>query len=608
MKKCCLPAAALLLSGTQPVCADRIAPVVVTATRTAETADETLSAITVITRKDIERRQAHSVQDLLRGTPGIDIADNGGPGKITWVFLRGTNADHVLVLIDGVKVGSSTSGTAAFQDIPVEQIERIEIVRGPRSSLYGSEAIGGVIQIFTRRGGGATAPFVEIGGGSYRTYDAAAGVAGGGERGSFSVSASGTDTHGFNACNGKPPPDGAGCFTDEPDRDGYRNLAVSVRAGYRFASGVDVDAHALHAKGKNEFDGTFVDESESLQQVLGATLRLAPADDWQATLIAGRSRDESDNFKDGVLQSRFDTQRDTLSLQNDIVVAADHLLTLGADHQTDRVDSSVDYAETSRSNRAIFAQYQGTRGAHDLQLSLRRDDNEQFGERTTGGTAWGYALREGLRLTASYGTGFKAPTFNQLYFPGFGNPDLRPETSRSFELGLGGRTARGHWSVNAYETRIDELIAFDSNTFAPANIDDARIRGLETALGARLGTWDLNANLTLLDPENRSGGADDGKVLPLRARRSLRLDADRAFGDYRLGVTLLAVGKRYDDLANTRKLDGYVTVDLRAELDLAQAWRVQARVENLLDTDYETAAYFNQPGRSLYLTLRYKPS
>ncbi|MFP5506995.1 MAG: TonB-dependent vitamin B12 receptor [Gammaproteobacteria bacterium] len=604
MKKRCLPTAALLLLGSPSVFAAEIDPVIVTATRTARTADETLASVTVITRKDIERQQAQSVQDLLRGIPGVDIANNGGPGKATSVFLRGTESDHVLVLIDGVKVGSATLGTTAFQDIPVEQIERIEIVRGPRSSLYGSEAIGGVIQIFTRKGGGTLKPYVSLGGGSYETYNASAGVSGGGERGWFSLSASGIDTEGFNACNGSLS---AGCFTTEPDKDGYSNLSGSLRAGYRFDNGAEVDIHALHTDGDTEFDGSFVNESESIQQVLGGTLRFSPLDIWQITLAAGQSRDESDNFKDGTFQSRFDTERDTLSFQNDLSIALDHLLTVGTDFQDDRVDSTTAYAISSRDNTGLFTQYQGRFGAHDVQLSLRRDDNEQFGNRNTGGAAWGYALNEGLRLTASYGTAFKAPTFNELYFPGFGNPNLRPEESDSIELGLGSKAAWGHWTINAYETRIDDLIAFDASTFAPANIDQARIRGLEAVLGTRLGNWDLNTNLTLLDPENRSGDTNDGNVLPRRARQSFRVDADRRFGQYTFGATLLAAGKRYDDLANTRRLGGYGTVDLRAEYALTRDWRLQARIVNLLDKDYETAAFYNQPGRSLFVTLRYQP-
>lgn len=603
-----LPAASVLLGlpiSFHPLAhAAEIEPVIVTATRTARTADETLASVTVITRQDIERLQAQSVQDLLRGVPGVSIANNGGPGKATSVFLRGTESDHVLVLIDGIKVGSATLGTTAFEHIPVELIDRIEIVRGPRSSLYGSEAIGGVIQIFTRKGGGQTRPYFSLGGGSYQTYNASAGVAGGGERGWFSLNADGSDTAGFNACDGSLS---AGCFTAEPDKDGYRNVAGSLRAGYRFANGVEVDAHALRSTGDTEYDGSYVNATESMQQALGGALRYSPAESWQLTLAAGQSRDDSDNFLNGVFRSRFDTERDTVSLQSDLALADDHLLTLGADYLDDQIDSSTSYAATSRSDTGVFAQYQGAFGAQNAQVSLRRDDNEQFGEHATGGLAWGYALNDRVRITASYGTAFKAPTFNELYFPGFGNPGLQPEESRSLELGVNGTSAAGEWSLNVFETRVDELIAFDAALFAPNNIDQARILGLETTYAIQLGDWDLDANLSLLDPENRSGGANDGNVLPRRARQSLRVDADRSLGKFSFGATLLTAGKRYDDLANTRELGGYATVDLRADYALDAAWRVQLRIENLLDKDYETAAFYNQPGRSLFVNLRYQP-
>ena len=606
MKKRCMPVAAMLLLVSHFVFAIEPDPIIVTATRTTQTADETLSSVTVITRELIERQQARSVRDLLLGVAGISLDNSGGPGKMTSVFLRGTESDHVLVLIDGVKAGSATLGTAAFQDIPVEQIERIEIVRGPRSSLYGSEAIGGVIQIFTRKGGGALKPFFTVGGGSYHTYNASAGLSGSSERSWFNLSVSGSDTEGFNACTGDPL-SGGGCFTIEPDQDGYRNLSGSLRAGHHFDNGMDVDVHVLRAEGKSEFDGSDVNESETALQVIGGTLYIMPVDIWQMVLVAGRSHDQSDNLMDGTFKTRFNTQRDTVSFQNDLTLATDQLLTIGADYQDDYVDSTTAYTVTSRNITGLFGQYQGSSSAHDVQLSVRRDNNQQFGEHKTGSAAWGYALGKNLRLTASCGTAFKAPTFNELYFPGFGNPDLRSETSRSVEFGLSNESARRRWSLNAYETRIDDLIAFDSITFAAANIDQARIHGLEAVLNTQFDNWVLNANVTLLNPENRSGSADDGNTLPRRARQSLRLDADGSFGRYRLGATLFAAGKRYDDLANSRELGGYATLDMRVEYSLARDWRLQGRIENLFDKSYETAAFFNQPGRSLYMTLRYQP-
>ncbi|GAB4361784.1 MAG: TonB-dependent vitamin B12 receptor [Gammaproteobacteria bacterium] len=578
--------------------------VLVTASRVAETVDETLASVTVITREEIEREQASSVRELLRGVAGISLANNGGAGKATSLFLRGTESDHVLVLIDGVKVGSATLGLTAFHHLPVSQIERIEIVRGPRSSLYGSEAIGGVIQIFTRRGEGEARPFFAFGMGRYQSSEITAGLSGGDETSWFNVSMSSRDSEGFNACRGNLA---AGCFTIEPDEDGYRNRSVALSGGRRLDNGLEAEIRLLHAEGDTEYDGGFQNEEASVQRVVASTLRYAPDDRWQTTLNAGFSEDDAENFLNGAFVGRFKTRRESLSWQNDLSVADRHLLTVGIDYLDDRIRSTTAYGVTSRDNTGLFAQFQGQFGDHDLELSARTDDNEQFGSHATGSLAWGYAIHRDLRLTASWGTAFKAPSFNELYFPGFGNANLKPEESRSVELGISGTTRSGRWSIHLYDTRVDELIAFDSAIFAPNNISETRIRGIEASLDTRLGEWLLNTQLTLLDPENRAPGANFGNRLPRRAEESLRLSIDRRFGPYDLGATLVAVGDRYDDLANTVKLDGYATVDLRGEYRITEALRIQARIENLFDETYETAAYYNQPGRGFYLTLRYTP-
>ncbi|MGR9107142.1 MAG: TonB-dependent vitamin B12 receptor [Gammaproteobacteria bacterium] len=606
MKRTCIPAAALLLSGPCTAIAVELEPIVVTATRTAQTVDDTLASVSVIERDDIERLQAQSVQDVLRGLPGVDVANSGGLGKQTSVFLRGTESDHVLVLIDGVKVGSATLGTTGFENIPVGQIERIEIVRGPRSSLYGSEAIGGVIQIFTRKGARRFTPSFSIGGGSFETGNGSVGIAGGGNQGWYNLSGTGLGTAGFNACNGRPFPNGAGCFTIEPDKDGYRNLSGSLGAGYRFDFGLEADLHALVSSGDSKFDGTFQNETEMLQSVFGGSFRYSPWEFWDISLKAGRSLDNSDNFLNGTFQSRFDTTRDSIFFQNDLSLFEDHLATLGLDFQADRVNSNTPFTVTSRDNLGAFALYQGSYASHHLELSIRRDDNQQFGIHTTGGAAWGYEVIEGIRFSVSYGTAFKAPTFNELYFPDFGNPNLTPETSRSLEFGLRGRHSAASWSLNVYETRVNDQIAFDADTFSPANIDQARIRGLEAILKLNIFEWDLTTNFTLLDPQNLSNGPDHGNVLPRRAEQSFRIDADRRIGDFQVGATIQGQGRRFDDLANTRRLGGYNVIDLRAEYEFFKNWRMQARLVNLLDKDYETAAFFNQQRRSWFLTLRYQ--
>ncbi len=577
-------------------------PIIVTASRFAETVDGTLAPVTVITREDIETRQVRSLQDLLRGGAGISVGNAGGPGKATNVFLRGTESDHVLVMIDGIKIGSATLGTAPFQDLPIEQIERVEIVRGPRSHLYGSEAIGGVIQIFTRRGGGELTPGLTLGGGSFGTTNGSLTLSGGGDDSWFRVGLSAESTDGFDACRGEP--DVAGCFNVEPDDDGYDNASGSVRAGWRLGGGSEIDLHYLKSDNETEFDGDFQNETETAQEVFGAGLRLAPGENTMLKLNVGRSEDLSENLFDGAFASRFDTIRDSAGVQLDHFVDDRHAFTAGVDYIDDRVESDLAFTEAERDNVGLFAQYQGSFGRQDFQLGLRRDDNEQFGDKTTGGVTLGHRLDGGQRITLSYATAFKAPSFNELYFPGFGNPDLGPEESDSVELGI--TSPDGAWAVYLFDTDIDDLIGVDPDTFAPVNIDAARIRGLEVTYNTTLADWQVNAALTLLDTENRSAGLS-GNELPRRAGETLRVDFDRDFGRYSAGATLVAEGRKYDDLANMREIDGYATVDVRGAMRFGDGWQLQLRVENLFDEEYETASFFNQSDRAAYVLLRYAP-
>ncbi|MDD5033922.1 MAG: TonB-dependent vitamin B12 receptor [Methylococcaceae bacterium] len=586
-------------------------PVVVTATRTAQTVDETLASVSVISRQDIEIQQPLSVQDALRGVPGLGISNAGGLGKASDVFLRGTNSGHVLVLVDGVRAGSATLGTTAFQDIPIDQVERIEIVRGPRSSLYGSEAIGGVIQIFTRKGGEGHKPFLSAGAGSYDTYKVSGGISGGDERAWYQLSAGEIDTRGINACQGRPFPAGGGCYTFEPDKDGYENTSGSARAGYRFDDGAELEASLLQAEGRNHYDGTLVNQSRTTQQLMGGKLKLAPRSFWDATLRIGNSLDQSDNDLNGLFKSRFDTSRFSLSQQNDFILTKNHLLSAGFDYYDDSITSTEHYQRHSRDNKAGFLQYQGELSGHKLALSMRHDSNQQFGGKSTGNAAWGYGFGEALRLSASFGTAFKAPTFNDLYWPASayysGNPKLRPESSASFEVGGKGKLAGVDWAVNGYQTQVDEMITFDAQSKKPQNIAKAEILGLEGQVSARIFGWQARFNLSWLDPVNRGSGPNHGNLLPRRAQQMSRLDLDRAFGRFRVGLTVNQEGRRFDDLANTIRLRGFTTVDLRAGYEPFRDILVEGRIGNLFNEHYQTAYLYNQMGMNLFLSVSYKP-
>ena len=599
--------------------------VVVTATRTEVALADSLFPAQVIDHDEIVRSQARSLTDLLRGRAGIDIGNQGGHGKLSNVFLRGAEADQVLVLVDGVRVGSVTAGLPAFQDLPVDQIDRIEIVRGPRSSLYGSEAIGGVIQVFTRRDDGALAPRFRIGAGSHGLREASAGIGGGGERGWFGADVAYQRTDGIDACRGTASspeaPFGAGCFVDEPDHDGYRNASLNLRGGVHVSDALELQANALRAESRNEFDGSIYggNIAENVQQVLGGKLAWTPSERVAVTAQVGRNDDRSENFFDDHAGDRsrvghFDTSRRTASLQADFGLAAGQLLSAGADWQRDAVESNTEFDVTERDNTGVFVEYQGNFGAHRLQASVRSDDNEQFGEHTTGGVGYGLSFGDGYRFTANYATGFKAPTFNDLYYPFFGKPDLRPEESKGFNIGVARHTEDYSWTLDAYETRIDDLISYDSSIFLPNNIDRARIRGVEFTFDTTLGEWDVSAQLSHTDPRNDTRRNPDGSdnpnrdnLLARRARNTGRIDVDRAFGAFAFGASLKGASHRYDDAANLVRLGGYATFDLRASWTLNPDWTLEARVDNAFDRDYETVAWYNQPGREYGLSLRWAP-
>jgi vitamin B12 transporter len=597
-----------LLASTGAQAQSDAATVVVTATRTIQSIDDVLSSLTIITRADIQARQATSVQELLIGEAGVQISNNGGLGKATAVFLRGTDADQVLVLVDGVKLTSATLGTTAFEYLPVEEIDRIEVVRGPRSSLYGSEAVGGVIQIFTRRGQGAPQLTASAGGGSHATENTSAGLSGSTSGLSYSASSSYLGSDGYASCRGTPVPPGAGCFTFDFTPDGFHNASQSARIGYDFSDTANVEVTALRAQGGTRFAGTFVNHESFVQQTAGVTGQGSPLPSLHLTMRAGQSRDEATDDLNFVPQSRFDTLHSQGTLQADWQLAPQHLLTLGTDAQRDSVASSVAYAVSSRRDIGGFLEYQGGLASERFSISARHDANEQFGGQATGSAAWSHRFADGLRLTASFGTAFRAPTFNELYYPFFGNPALRPEHSRSAELGIDGSRAEAQWSFHAFETRVTDLIAFDSS-FLPANIESAVIRGAEGQLAARRAASTASLIVTWLDPRDRTpGSAEGGNLLPRRARLSSRLELGHQWASAHFTARLNTVGPRFEDLANTRPLGGYTTLDLLSSLAPTRQWSVEAKIANVSGRHYETAEFYPQDGRTGWITLRYHPS
>ncbi|MFZ2311115.1 MAG: TonB-dependent receptor [Methylobacter sp.] len=578
---------------------------VVTATRTETAKNQLSAAATVYTRQDIERLQAKTLPELLSGTTGIDVVQSGGYGKDTNIYMRGTNADHVLVLIDGIKVGSATSGTTPFQFIPIDQVERVEIIRGPHSSLYGSEAIGGVIQIFTRKGGQQNKPSVTLdaGGGSYDTYRASGTVSGKWKNSWYTLGSSQFGSQGFNSR--QPTPGRFG--VNEPDKDGYLNTALNARAGHRFDNNAEVEAFFLRAEGKTEYDGNFQNKTEFVEQVVGTTASINIVDNWRSILRLGQSRDDGDNFApDGTFSSRFSSTRWNASWLNEVALSDDHQLVIGSDYRLDQVDSSTIYNETSRYDAGIFTElHSRILDDHFINASVRGDKNEAFGDQVTGNLGWRYNGNYGISPFASFGNAFKAPTFNQLYFPGFGNPLLKAEQSTSFEAGLAGDHDWMQWELRGYHTNIDNLIVTvtDPTTFLSSaeNLGKAQIDGIEAEIGTQLMGWNSKLNMNLLSPKNR----ESNMRLPRRTEKTLSYDLSRSFGQFDLGANVLAQADRFDDALNKTKVAGYVTVDLRSAYHLSKNWMLSAKLNNLLDKQYQTINTYNTADRNFFLSIHY---
>jgi vitamin B12 transporter len=616
----CLLGAAGAAFAQDPTVAEQ--SVVVTASRTAEPLDSTLWSTTVLTRADIEARQAISVQELLAQEAGINIGNNGGLGKLSSVFIRGGESEHTLLLVDGVRVASATAGSAAFEFIPVEQIERIEIVRGPRSTLYGTDAIGGVIQIFTRRApdadgvnfGGA------IGGGSHEAREVGANFQARSGRAWLNLGAESFDTNGFNSCAIGAAAAFAACFVDEPDADGYRSNSGSLAAGYALNDSWNAELHSLIASGKTEYDGSEFagNQADFMQRVFALSLDGALGRGWHTRVTLGRNQDHQDYLLNGERLAVFgdpasvlDTDRDTASVQLDGALTSALRLVTGVERQRDEVAGDTAYIVNSRTTQGIFGELHARLGAWTALAGGRYEDNEQFGSHKLGNVGVGRALGHDLRMTATWGTAFHAPTFNDLYYPfGAGNPDLVPEESRSFEAGLDGvqqlaRVAKSaiplRWSLHVFQTDIDHLIALDT-AFVPANVDEARIRGVELQAQLRSDVWKVGAQYTYLDAVNRG----NGNLLPRRAKQNASLELRHIWPSLSVGAVARYEGARFDDLANNRPLGGFVTFDLAAEQKIGRSLAVQARVANLFDRDYSTAAFYLQDGRNYNVTLRYR--
>ena len=582
----------------------------ITANRVETPLDRTISSVSVITSADIEKQQASNVQELLQATAGIQLVNNGGPGKVTSLFMRGTESDHTLVLIDGVRVNSVSDGGASLQLLPIEMIERVEIVRGARTSLYGSDAIGGVIQIFTKKGfkGSGVKPFAIAKAGSNGTQSLTLGVNGGFEAGSYGLSVKAKKSDGYNSCTGDSV-NFAGCFTEELDDDGFDNKSVTFNTTWNLSEAIKLSTNFLRSDNDIEFDGAppfSPNESETITQVYGLALTTKLNDKADLIFSVGHNENRYKNKQSGVFFNNYDTSRDNLSLLSNLKVSEQGSFVLGVDYSKDNADKVTNYLNVpSRTNKGIFAEYKNKFGKTDFQIGLRHDTNQFYGTKNTGNFGLSYDLSPKVRLVGSYSTAFKAPTFDELYFPSYGVPTIKPEEAKVAEIGLRGKSPWGTWSTSLFQNKIDNLIVYKADFSEAGNIDKAQIRGFEATIDSELLGWDVNTNLTLLKAEDQSGGFNDGKKLARRPAKSLRINLSKAYGKIDFGTTVIAEDHRFDNASNSRIINGYATLDLTASYQLSKNLKLRAKIGNLLDKEYETTSFFPQDGRNATLSVHY---
>lgn len=582
-------------------------PVIVTAGRHAQVAADVLSDTVVITADEIERSGDRSLVDLLQRQRGIEIARNGGRGANTSVYVRGAENNQNIVLIDGVRVGSATSGGANWSAIPLSQIERVEIVYGPLSGLYGADAMGGVIQIFTKRAAHGVQPNAAVTIGSRGTRILEAGVAASSERLSFNLGAANEESDGFSS---KKP----GASGYNPDRDGYDKRSLNARLGYTFSKGHELSASLLQSRLENQYDNSALRDDRQVQHLDTYALNLDNQINasWTSRAQLARSYDKNTNFT--TTQSHFNTRQTHASWQNDFSIGKSDLLQLVLERRKEEVASSDRVLNRARATNSFAAAYQLKRGAHLGSASLRHDDNSQFGGFTTGSLGYGYRLSDAWRANASYGTSFRAPTFNELYAisgtNNYGVPTNRPERGKNAELGLVYDSGASRFSATYYHNRISDLIVriapcplpgYDLRLGCPYNVNRALLKGVSLAASTRSGNLVYRGTLDLQDPKDET----TGKRLARRAHSHGTLALEYDTGAFLAGAETVFSSNRFDNASNTTRLPGYGLVNLYAHHDFAPNWTLFGRWNNVFDKDYEVARGYATEGSALFVGVRY---
>jgi vitamin B12 transporter len=587
---------------------DSVATIVVTANRAPQVAADVLADHLTLTSDDIVRSGAGNIVDLLQKQRGIEVVRNGGPGANASVFMRGGDAKQTVVLVDGVRIGSSTSGIASWSGLPLANIDRIEIVYGPLATMYGADAIGGVIQVFTKRGAGAPAVTAALGAGSARTRNADASVSGGNATLSYALTLARDEDQGFSATL-----PGLSSFNRDPD--GYAKNSASGQLGLSLARGHEAGLLFMHSKLDAQYDaGASAYDARSEQTLRNLALysqhQVLPG--WQVKLQAARADDQAANFANASATgySSIDTRQNTLSAQSDLALGEDLLQVLLERRTEDVVSSSTAALTRERVTKSGALSYSMKRGAHLTSASARWDSSTQYGSVRTGGLGYGYRISSTLRANTSIGSSFRAPTFNELYFPRFGVASNRPEHGRNVEAGLAYHGGALDVTVVYYRNRLKDLLV--NTTICPVevathptgcayNVNRATLAGLSVGARTTLGPVALSGSLDFQDPQDDT----TGKQLVRRAKRHAALGAEYASGPWVAGAGLQLSGPRFDDTANRNTLGGYGVLNLFAQYRFAPDWSAVVRWNNVTDKQYALARNYATAGSQGFIGVRY---
>jgi vitamin B12 transporter len=588
--------------------------VVISATRTPVPRESLVADVSVVTQEEIRQSGALTLTDVLRTQSSIEIQSNGGMGQVSAVHLRGNSSQSAVVLLDGIRIGSATVGLTAFERIPVEQIERIEIVRGATSSLYGSDAIGGVIQIFTKKASNKPSLNLFAGYGTYNTRETSIGFANKIQQTSFSFNLSNTESDGFSTFRRK---DGT-----NDDRDPYRNLSFSANLSHQITQGHDIGLSYFNSNNNLHFDDDSLFRAKIRSAQIGFSMfsHNQITDNWMSKIKVGESKDSVRSQGSFSGLSIATTHQRQYTWLNDFSLPLG-VLTLGMERLEQRVDGNpgnVSYQKESRDNNGYFAVYTLNRAGHNLQLSGRRDYNSQFGQYSTGNLAYGYQFTEQLRAFGSIGTAFRAPTFNDLYWPfqSFGswgsyqgNPNLVPEKSTNREISLVYDQGHHRLSATIFHNKVRDLIIPAQGLFDdfPINAGEATLKGVNFAYEGWVDNFHIKGSADIQSPRND----DTNLLLPRRSQHYGALALGYRWDGWNFLAEVIGSGDRYDDAANTRKLDGYALMNLTARYQINPELSLQMKANNIFDKEYALSTLFgspfNTPGANLFIGLRYSP-